>query len=87
MFQRAIRRLAAHFTEPTFDRRRSFAGSIILHCRETAEDYSLIPTGGRGFYVAGSGGRYIGTGHGFTDAMVLVSSDARDAIRAFALTA
>lgn len=86
MFQRAIRRLAAYFTAPTFDRRRGFAGTIILRCRETGEEYSLIPAG-LGFYVAGSGGRYIATGHGFTDAMVLVTSDARDAIRAFALTA
>lgn len=81
MFSTALRRFRHRFTEPSFERRRSFAGSLIYSCRQTGEDYTLIPAGGRGYYVAGSGGRFLGTAGGHTDAVEMIEADAREAIR------
>jgi hypothetical protein len=67
---------------PSFDRRRSFAGSVIYSCRQTGEDYSIIPAGPVGFYVAGGGGRYIARAANHTDAAGLIQRDARDQLRA-----
>lgn len=87
MISKALRTLARRFASPTFDRRRSFAGSIILTCRETGEPYSLIPAGFGGFYVTGNGGRYLGAANGYTDAMTLIECDARDAVRSLPVAA
>lgn len=87
MISSVLRRFRHRFTEPAFDRRRSFAGSLILTCRQTGEDYSIIPAGATGFYVAGAGGRYIAQAANHSHAAELIDRDARDAIRAFGLAA
>lgn len=81
MLTNALRRFRHRFTEPSFDRRRSFAGSLIYSCRQTGEDYTLIPAGGRGYYVAADGGRFLGVAAGHSEAVELFEADARDAIR------
>jgi hypothetical protein len=74
---KSLRRLGWRlFFNPTFTRRRGFAGALILTCIETGEDYSLIPAGFGGFYVTGAGGRYLGSADGYTGASDLIEADA-----------
>jgi hypothetical protein len=81
---KALRFLAAFFAAPTFTRRRCWAGSIVLTCHQTAEEYRIIPAGMAGFYVSGSGGRYIAQAPNHCHAIELIERDARDAVRALA---
>lgn len=79
---KAILTLGRLFAAPTFTRRRSFAGSVILTCEQSGEEYSIIPAGPVGFYVAGSGGRFMGRADTHSAAAELIRHDARDALRA-----
>lgn len=87
MFSTVIRSIARHFIAPTFTRRRSFGGSVVLTCQETGEAYSIIPAGPIGFYAAGAGGRLLGPALNHSLAAELIEADARQAIRSLAIAA
>lgn len=87
MFSQLIATIARQFEAPTFDRHRDFAGALIFTCHQTGERYSIIPAGPCGFWVAGSGGRFLDTVDSYTDAAELITRDARDAMRAFRIAA
>lgn len=82
----AIMRFGRRFAAPTFNRCRSFGGSVVLTCHQTGEAYSIIPAGPVGFHVAGTG-RYIAHALNHSDAVDIIERDARGALRSLKLAA